>query len=48
MLGFSSSKEILQAHAWLRDNFIKDQELFGTDVISMDVEHVTVSYLDIM
>ena len=46
--GASSKEEILEIHNWVTSNYLKDQEKFGSKVVSMDVEYVTASYYDLM
>ena len=46
--GVSSKEEIIEIHNWVTSNYLKDQEKFGSKVVSMDVEDVTVSYYNLM
>jgi len=46
--GVSSEEEIKDTHHWLRDQYDKDQERFGTRIISMDVEDVFCTHYDIL
>ena len=46
--GVSSKEEIIETHNWVTSNYLKDQEKFGSEVVSMDVEVVTASYNDLM
>ena len=47
-MGVSTKEEILETHNWVTSNVLKDQEKFGSKVVSMDVEDVTASYCDLM
>ena len=46
--GESTHKEIEKFHEWITEKHLKNQDEFDTGVISMDVEDVKASYLDIM
>jgi hypothetical protein len=42
----SSAEEILEVRRWVEDMQEKDQRLFGTRVVSFDVEDVKATYFD--
>ncbi len=44
--GVSSIEEILEVRRWVEDMQEKDQRLFGTRVVSFDVEDVKATYFD--
>ena len=46
--GVSTKKEIIEIHDWVTNNYLEDQAKFGSKVVSMDVEDVTVSYYNLM
>ena len=46
--GISTKEEIIEIQDWVTSNYLKDQEKFGSKVVSMDVEDVTASYYDLM
>ena len=48
VMGVLTKEEILETHNWVTCNYLKDQEKFGSKVVSMDVEDVTASYYDLM
>ena len=48
MMGVSTKEEIQETHNWVTSNYLKDQEKFGSKVVSMDVEVITASYYDLM
>ena len=48
VIGVSSKEEIIEIHNWVTSNYLKDQEKFGSKVLSMDVEDVTAWYYDLM
>ena len=48
MMGVLTKEEIQETHNWFTSNYLKDQEKFGSKVVSMNVEDVTASYYDLM
>ena len=48
MMGVSTKEEILETHNWVTSNYLKDQEKFGSKVVSIDIKDVTASYYDLM
>ena len=48
IMGVSTKEEIQETHNWVTSNYLKDQEKFGSKVVSMNVEDVTASYYDLM
>ena len=46
--GTSTREEIIEIHDWVTNNYLEDQAKFGSKVVSMDVEDVTVSYYNLM
>jgi hypothetical protein len=44
--GVSSDQEIEETHQWINEMYQRDQERFGSKVISLDVEDVKVTYHD--
>ena len=44
--GISSEKEISETREWIKEMHRIDQEFFGSQVISLDVEDVKVTYYD--
>ena len=46
--GVSTREEITEIHDWVTNNYLEDQEKFGSKVVSVDVEDVTVLYYDLM
>ena len=46
MCGISSEKEISKTREWIKEMHRMDQEFFGYQVISLDVEDVKVTYYD--
>ena len=46
--GVSSKEEILEIHDWVTSNYLKDQEKFGSKVVSIDVKDITASYYNLM